>query len=156
MSRHDIDEKLLCHTSSRSSANLKLFERQEKGSRIDLWMILANSQINPDDLTTGSIAELIDQGYVGASEWTRLKRKGGPMFLSSRLFPNFEIGILEVLPFRQKWEIHQTIDEYVFWYQMISMKFQISNRVLLLAVCFSEHQLHSTVRLAITFEDRSW
>ena len=61
-------------------------------------MILANSQINPDDLTTGSIAELIDQGYVGASECTRLKRKGGPMILSSRLFPNFEIGILEVLP----------------------------------------------------------
>ena len=156
MSRHDIDEKLLCHTSSRSSANLKLFERQEKGSRIDLWMILANSQINPDDLTTGSIAELIDQGYVGASECTRLKRKGGPMILASRLFPNFEIGILEVLPFRQKWEIHQTIDEYVFWYQMISMKFQISNRVLLLAVCFSEHQWQSTVRLAIIVEDRSW
>ena len=77
-------------------------------------MILANSQINPDDLTTGSIAELIDQGYVGASECTRLKRKGGPMILSYRPFPNFEIGILEVLPFRQKWEIHQTIDEYVF------------------------------------------
>ena len=78
-------------------------------------MILANSQINPDDLTTGSIAELIDQGYVGASECARLKRKGGPMILASRLFPNFEIGILEVLPFRQKWEIHHlTIDEYVF------------------------------------------
>ena len=61
-------------------------------------MILANSQINPDDLTTGSIAELIDQGYVGASECARLKRKGGPMILASRLFPNFEIGILEVLP----------------------------------------------------------
>ena len=67
-------------------------------------MILANSQINPDDLTTGSIAELIDQGYVGASECTRLKRKGGPMILSSRLFPNFEIGILEVLPYRQKFD----------------------------------------------------
>ena len=104
MSRHGIDKKLLCHTCSRSSANLKLFERQEKESRIDSWMILANSQINPDDLTTGSIAELIDQGYVGASECTRLKRKGGPMILSSGFFPNFEMESLEVLPYRHKFD----------------------------------------------------
>ena len=60
ISHCQIDLTLIFRTNPTSLANRRLLERREKGSWIDPGMILANSQINPCDLMTGSIAKLID------------------------------------------------------------------------------------------------